>query len=163
MSGNATRFFRNALRRSSFCLDRVCFGLLRCDHRADIFHEVDSTFFAVHAGALFVAARRALETHGHVATLAEARHLAHGGAAFRAGNCGLRDWRCRWIPGVRVRLEIWAASRWRVPSAAAHQGRRRRCRRFRARQRLRALRIGLRRKRSVRRDVGRVAVTVSRR
>ena len=40
-------------------------------------------------------ARRALVAHRVVAALAEARYLAHVGAAFRAFQCALRGCRCR--------------------------------------------------------------------
>jgi hypothetical protein len=82
-------------------LDRIFFRFLGGDHRADIFHEVDSAFFALYPGALFIAASRALKTHRHVAMLAEARDFAYGRATFWAGNCCLGNCRGCGIPRVR--------------------------------------------------------------
>ncbi len=83
-----------------FRFDRVFFRFLGGDDCSDVFHEVDSAFLAVHASALLIAAGRAVETHRHMATLAEARNFAHGGATFRAGNCCLGGRRRSGIPSV---------------------------------------------------------------
>ncbi len=77
-------------------VEDVCFCLLLRDHRADILQKIDAAFFAFAAGALLVVARGALVAHRVVATLAEARHIAHVGAALRALHCLLgrgRGWR----------------------------------------------------------------------
>ena len=91
-------------------LERVLFRLFGGNHRADIFHEVDSAFFAFHTGTLFVAAGRAVETHRHMAALAEACDFAHGRAAFGAGNCCVGNWRCCGIPRVRSNYFILAST-----------------------------------------------------
>jgi len=69
--------------------DGVCFGLFRGDHRADVSHEIDSRFVALHTSALLVAAGRAFETHRHVAALTESStsrtatpHLGQGIGAW---------------------------------------------------------------------------------
>src|ERR1700746_2925553 len=70
-------------------VERICLRLLLCDHRADILQKIDAALFAFAAGALLVVARGALVAHCVVATLAEARHFAHVGAALRAFHCAL--------------------------------------------------------------------------
>ena len=155
--------FQKCAAAIELCFDRVNFGLLGGDHRADILHEVNSAFFALHAGALFVAARRALESHRHVATLAEARHLSHRGAAFGAGNCSLRDWRSRGIPRAR---RAWRFMR--RGTRACRRGpsigtRSRNSSRRSVRIRLRTFRFEFCGERNVRRDVGLFAATSSRR
>jgi hypothetical protein len=82
-------------------LERVFFRSFGGNYCSDILHEINSTFFALHAGALLISAGRAVKTHRHVAALAEARYFTHRCATFRAGNCGLQNRRRCGIPRDR--------------------------------------------------------------
>jgi len=100
-------------------VDRIGFRLLLCDHCADILQKIDAALFTLAARALLVVARGAFVTHRVVATLAEARHFAHIGAALRAfhrflrrgrGRSSRRQRRCRGCLG-RSRIRNGGARR----------------------------------------------------
>jgi hypothetical protein len=69
-------------------VDDVGFRFFGGNHRADVFDEINAAFFAFAAGALAIAAGRALKAQGGVAARAESSYVARVRAAFGAFVCG---------------------------------------------------------------------------
>ena len=86
--GNPEDIFHERRALFDAIMNGVGFILFCREDSGDVFEEINATFFAGPAVALFVMARRTLEPQRIVAALAKTRDIAHIRPTFRALNHG---------------------------------------------------------------------------